>query len=229
MNYLTHALPYLDDAAFLAGTALPDWLSVVDRKLRVRPVHLTEPSASADPLLQAFARGAQQHLDDDGWFHSTRAFNEVTAELGLLFRTRWGSPDGFRCGFLAHIVLELLIDAELAERYPAALDVYYTTLATIDPGWIEATASAILGKPATKLGWFVELFQREAVLRDYADDDRLCRRLNQVLSRVKLSPLPVTAPSWMAEARPLVRQRLVDLLPPALYPWPETFDKRSLP
>ena len=36
MNYLAHAYQYLSDPYFVAGTNLPDWLSVVDRKVRVR-------------------------------------------------------------------------------------------------------------------------------------------------------------------------------------------------
>ena len=36
MNYLSHALGCLDDDPYvLAGTSVPDWLSVVDRKVRV--------------------------------------------------------------------------------------------------------------------------------------------------------------------------------------------------
>ena len=36
MNYFAHGHRFVDDPYFLAGTAVPDWLSVVDRKVRVR-------------------------------------------------------------------------------------------------------------------------------------------------------------------------------------------------
>ena len=40
MNYFAHALPFLDDDPyFVAGTGVPDWLSVADRDVRVRLKH----------------------------------------------------------------------------------------------------------------------------------------------------------------------------------------------
>ena len=36
MNYFAHGRPFVDDPYFLAGTAVPDWLNVVDRRVRVR-------------------------------------------------------------------------------------------------------------------------------------------------------------------------------------------------
>ena len=36
MNYFAHGYRYIDRPWFLAGTALPDWLNVVDRRVRVR-------------------------------------------------------------------------------------------------------------------------------------------------------------------------------------------------
>ncbi len=36
MNYLAHGWRYTDEPYVLAGTAAPDWLSVIDRKIRLR-------------------------------------------------------------------------------------------------------------------------------------------------------------------------------------------------
>ena len=36
MNYLAHGFRFTDEPYFLAGTAAPDWLSVIDRKMRLR-------------------------------------------------------------------------------------------------------------------------------------------------------------------------------------------------
>jgi len=59
----------------------------------------------------------------------------------------------------------------------------------------------------------VEIFRQKQFLRDYFDDRRLLVRLNQVLERVKLSPLPDRAEELLAAAREIVRQRADDLLP----------------
>ena len=37
MNYFAHALPFLDQPYFMAGTAVPDWLTVVDRQRGFAP------------------------------------------------------------------------------------------------------------------------------------------------------------------------------------------------
>jgi len=220
MNYFTHALPHLRDPAFIAGTALPDWLSVVNRKVRVRTKTLSPFFESDDPFIAALATGAQRHLDDDGWFHGTRGFAEVTAELGLLFRDRLGGTDGFRCGFLGHLTLELLLDAVLWERFPAEMDTYYELIAEVDAARVEAVVTQITGQNPEGLAWFIEHYRQEEILRDYADDYRLARRLNQVLRRVKLAALPDEAPRWLAEARLIVRVRVMDVLPATDYPWP---------
>jgi hypothetical protein len=67
------------------------------------------------------------------------------------------------------------------------------------------------------LAWFIEIFRTEQVLRDYSDDDRLLNRLNQVLRRVKLSPLPAEAAAFVAASREIVRQRINELLPDQLF------------
>lgn len=204
----------------MAGTALPDWLSVVDRKLRLRPKML-EPFLEGDDLLAAeLAAGALQHLADDDWFHRTRGFAEVTAAVGLVFRRGLAGSDGFRCGFLGHIVTEMLLDAVLITRYPAEFKQYDAELQRLEPAQIAAAVEKYAGRPADSLAMFISLFQQEKILLDYAADARLLWRLNQVLKRVKLTPLPAEAADWIAEARWLVDARRHDLLPDEHYAWP---------
>jgi len=220
MNYFAHGLAHLDRPYFLAGTALPDWLSVVDRKLRLRTKSLTPQLESSELAQRELAAGALRHLEDDAWFHSTRGFAEVTAELTELFRQRLNGGDGFWCGFLGHVVTELLIDAALEERYPDRLERYYAMLSEVDPRFVEHAVEQWTGQRPQMLATFVELFVSHAFLRDYADDERLLVRLNQVLRRVKLTPLPDATAEWIGIARSCVRERLDDLLPSTHFEWP---------
>lgn len=220
MNYFAHGLAHLDRPHFLAGTALPDWLSVVDRRVRLRTRMLTPQLASPDPFNAELSAGALRHLEDDAWFHSTRGFAEVSGELSELFRERLQGGDGFWCGFLGHVATELLIDAALMERYPERLDSYYDALRQVDSRFVEERVTEWAGFRPQQLATFIQFFCTQQYLRDYTTDDRLLVRLNQVLWRVKLTPLPNAAVDWVADARQRVRQRLEELLPANRYTWP---------
>lgn len=213
MNYLAHALRYFDRPEFMVGTAVPDWLSVVDRRVRMRP-KLVEPwTTHADFQLAEIAGGIAQHLWDDGWFHATRGFAEVTSQLAMMFRNAVGPGDGFRCGFLGHIVTEMLIDGVLIDEDPRRLNDYHAVLDQVDPQLVEHVVNRISVKPTNRLASFIELYRREKILESYQDSQRLLVRLNQVLRRVKLIPLPETAIRVLDEGRVLIGQRLADLLP----------------
>ena len=69
MNYFAHALPFLDQPYFVAGTAVPDWLSVIDRKMRVPSKAARTLVAHEDPRVAGVAAGIIRHHDDDRWFH----------------------------------------------------------------------------------------------------------------------------------------------------------------
>lgn len=65
MNYFAHALHFLGDPYFIAGTGVPDWLTVADRRVRLRRRHLPLALTDPDRVRRAVAGGVQQHLDDD--------------------------------------------------------------------------------------------------------------------------------------------------------------------
>ncbi|HLQ47235.1 MAG TPA: hypothetical protein VK137_20995 [Planctomycetaceae bacterium] len=220
MNYFAHAIRFLDRPYFVAGTAVPDWLSVADRKVRVRAA-LIEPFLLNDGSPPAeVAAGAWQHLDDDRWFHQTRAFAEVTADLAVRFRQALAPDDSLRAGFLGHIVTELLIDAELIERHPGLIERYYEVVGRIEPLAVQQAVNAMSKQPTENLAPLMSRFIEERFLPDYLSDERLLHRLNQVLRRVKLPPLPAQATSVLSLSRPLIRDRLRELLPEEHFQFP---------
>ncbi len=228
MNYLAHAIRFLDRPEFVAGTAVPDWLSVADRKIRVRPKHV-EPFLDHPELpLAELAAGIHQHHADDGWFHATRGFAEVTAILGKMFREAVGPGDGFRCGFLGHIVTEMLIDGVLIDDQPELLREYYDVVDRIEPAFVQQSVNRMSAVPTESLALFIRIYQREKILVDYQDSRRLWVRLNQMLRRVKLVPLPEAALTVLDDGRRLIRQRLDDLLPSDRFPY-SPLAKDSLP
>ena len=215
MNYFAHGFRFTDRPYFLVGTALPDLLSAVDRGVRLRGRRVS-PFAEASGGDEAeLAAGVLQHLADDQWFHDTHAFLEVSGELTRLFRTLLGADDGFRPGFLGHITTELLLDAVLIERDPGHLDRYYEAVANVDPRFVEETVNRMAKVPTDQVARFLPVFVEIQFLRDYVRSDRLLFRLNQVMRRVRLKPLPDETTSLLDVARTLVETRADELLPDA--------------
>src|SRR5262245_30283705 len=158
MNYLAHGWRFAAEPYFLAGTAAPDWLSVIDRKVRLRSRRAAEFVADPDPLLAAVARGVVQHHVDDAWFHATPACNELNLAFAVEIRSSLPGDEGFRPSFLGHILVELLLDAVLAEEEPRRLDNYYAALSELDPAATERAISRLATQPAERVAALIPRF-----------------------------------------------------------------------
>ena len=212
MNYFAHAHTFLDRPYFLAGTAVPDWLTVADRPVRLRTRHAEAHQNDSDPLTAQVAAGALQHLRDDKRFHVARAFAETSMALTARAREVLDEETGLRPYFLGHLLVELLLDAALIADAPDRLTKYYDVLDRLDPEQIERAVNRIAPRPTHRLAAFIELFRRERVLWDYLDDDRLMIRLNQIMRRVRLDALPPTFAAILPAARKRVAERRHELL-----------------
>jgi hypothetical protein len=211
MNYFAHGCRFLDNPHFLVGTAVPDWLSVVDRKVRTHRARALQFVANSDPRVVGVAQGIVQHHYDDAWFHNTDAFNLLSWEITRLCYSALPKDEGFRPSFLGHILVELLLDAVLIAADPARLERYYAAMESVDAAAVQDAVSEIAGRPADQLAWFIERFCQVRFLCDYADDGKLLYRLNQVLSRVKLAPLPDNFRSVLGPAREMVTAQAEEL------------------
>jgi hypothetical protein len=212
MNYFAHALPFLADPYFVAGTAVPDWLAVVDRRVRVKGKNVEPLAAHPDPETAAVARGLLQHFRDDSQFHGTRAFAETSLELSAAVRRILAVDNGFRPSFLAHVLIEVLLDWTLAEDTPLGLDAYYRTLEALDPAIVQEAVNRMSAATTDRLAPMIFLFCRERILWDYGQDDKLLVRMNQVMRRVGFAPLPEGVRELFPDARQLVRRRQHELL-----------------
>ncbi len=213
MNYLAHGRAYLDRPFMLAGTAVPDWLGAVARKSRIRSQRAAGFVGHPDARIAELAQGIVQHHADDAWFHQTPAFVDLSMRFTTEVRGRLPADDRFRPGFLGHILVELLLDAHLAESSPHLLADYYRSLAELDAAWLEATINHMAPRPTDRLAWLVDLFRRERFLEDYRSDAGLFFRLNQVMLRVGLEPLPDPVAKALPICRQAVYARASELLP----------------
>lgn len=224
MNYLSHARRFLDRPYFVAGVAIPDWLSAVDRKVRVRSkgalqylrTNATNLELQIDPLEATpqveIAKGIVQHIHDDKWFHLSESFVVLNARLSKSLRDRFDHQDSLKTNFFAHVAIELLMDACLVDQTPDLVNAYYQLIRNLDLEIIEEVVESISQKPLRgRLADFIQRFLDERFLADYQDDTSLLRRLNNVMSRVKLDAFPSSVVHWLADARSEVRRCLPEL------------------
>lgn len=212
MNYFAHGRRFLDNPHFVAGTAVPDWLNVVNRRVKARSKLANSYIADANPIVAAVAQGIVQHHFDDAWFHQTRAFQELNLQFTVAIRELLKPDPGFRPSIVGHILVELLLDATLIEQDLQQLDAYYAALAKIQPKGVAEAVHRITGKEVERLSDFIPLFAAERFLYDYLDDDSLLMRLNHVMRRIQLTPLPTTVLQFFPQARRDVHQRRNELL-----------------
>lgn len=212
MNYFAHGRWMLDEPYRLAGVATPDWLSILDRKVRARSKYAAPFLSDPDPRIAQVAKGVTQHHHDDRWFHQTEAFARLNLEFTVQLKERIVDDEGFRPRFLGHILIELLLDAILIEESPEQLDQYYESMRSLDYAFVEGAVSRMTNRPAANLRLLIPRFCDEAFLYDYVDDEKLFRRLNQVMKRVKLEPLPRSVIPFFAVARGEVRSHRDALL-----------------
>jgi len=206
MNYFAHSFRFLDNPYVLAGTSLPDWLSVVNRRARLRRATLIQYVDSQDERLRQLVTGVIQHLDDDLRFHNAPVFSDVLVQVLRLIQPVVNGR-AVPLTFLAHLMTEVMFDAALLDRFPHGADDYYAALSRIDPSWVEMATEMITGQHVENLGSFIRLFCREGILHDYKDDPATFRRMNQVMARLRLPPLPSSFLQVLPRIRSLVGAR----------------------
>ena len=130
----------------------------------------------------------------------------------VAIRDRLPADDGLRPSFLGHILVELLLDDALIQADQARLDAYYKAIDGLDPEVVAWTVERMSGKPVPRLAELIPRFSEVRFLYDYAQDATLLFRLNNVMDRVKLTPLPVELAEWFPIARESVNQRVAELL-----------------
>ena len=213
VNYFAHGLRFIDRPLFLAGTAVPDWLSVVDRRMRMRHRLVAPVADSSGSPAAEVAAGVLQHLDDDQYFHRCRAFVEISGALAVAFRDRLPGTSDYRPGVLGHITSELVLDGVLIERDPGRLEQYYEAMAGVDAFAVqEAVNRMARGGTTERLVEMVSQFCQRRFLGDYVDPERLLYRLNQVMRRIKLASLPDEVLPVIERGRELVEPRVSELL-----------------
>ena len=211
MNYLAHGYRYTDRPYVLAGTALPDWLRASDGRYRFRPGVLPPGREDGSPLAE-LSRGIARHLRDDVLFHRAHAFEATVTTITARLRSRFPDRPYLRAHFLAHLLTELLLDATLVEQNPGILERYYDALERVELEAVEQIVVGAFGQSPPRFLDRVKRFRRERFIEDYQRDEGLLRRIEQVVARVGLPPLPEGLQDVLGPARAIVADRADGLL-----------------
>ncbi|MFT7641435.1 MAG: hypothetical protein ACI9G1_003183 [Pirellulaceae bacterium] len=196
----------------MAGTAIPDWLNIIDRRMKTRRKSAIQFVKDADTRVAKIARGIVQHHHDDDWFHRTRAFAELNLQLTVMAREALPNDEGFRPSFLGHILVELLLDGILYRQQPDLLDRYYEAIERIDVELLQDTINRISNRNSELIVTLIPKFCSARFLYDYVENEKLLMRLNGVMKRVKLNLLPDSFANMFSAAREMVEQRQDELL-----------------
>jgi hypothetical protein len=217
MNFLSHGLlvRHTGSAHVLVGSALPDLAPLADRRLR-----LTEKRLLALEELGAheLVLGCRSHRAVDRAFHHGEPFNTarkaVEATLDVEDRPRSPIP----VGMLAHMLVEVGIDAEILLRFPAfARETYPQAFDDYDWPALMALLREVCEHPTDALEDLVGRFDSGAFLMTYETDGGVIDRMAGMATRLGRGPMDEAARAWLApavaEARRLGAERFDALMP----------------
>ena len=188
MNFISHY--FLDqhsdqtDSFFFVGISTPDLISNFDRRIRLKAGTLSkvEPS-DARPEADSFFKGVVRHFEVDRIFHSSDFFYRETHFLAQLLRERFGDQVK-RSNFVAHILLELILDRVLILRHNDLLFSFYSHFERSDvPELVELT-EWIVQQTIPGYGEFLEQFAQKRFLYRYVNQWYLIRVLKGILAQI---------------------------------------------
>lgn len=203
----------MDRPHAVAGSSLPDWLATGARRSRIDLAALRETELPPGSPEADLAEGVLRHHADDAWFHRGEAFRALNTRIGAHLRQRLaeaGTPvrmdkgPRVRTQFVAHVLIEMLLDAELLREDDTLLDRYYGALDGIDAEEIEAFVGRHGRRPAPGFAAFLDRFREQPFLRLYVTAEGIADLLGRVHRRVGRIGLPEGMATFVEEVRPWV-------------------------
>ncbi len=188
MNLVAHY--YLDrdrvNSHFVVGVATPDLLSIYNSNLRIKARHLKKMSEDqAGMITPPFLSGLYRHFFADGIFHLSPTFERQTKRISNMLKSYFPELNIQRKFFIAHILLELLIDKILIDDNPGILNSYYGHFGALQPFRdLRKTSEIALGRNLPNYESYMQKFLRLQYLYNYAKFDHISRVLQKILQRV---------------------------------------------
>lgn len=181
MNFFSHY--YFDrteQASFNTGLILPDLLrNFLNVRLPVLDLNFGIETPENEIL-----KGCLKHIERDGSFHQSEFFVQSNAQLIKMIKDNGFAEQLPRYWFLAHIMVELCLDAVLIERDVNLLHKFYNDLGETHKNPSLAKFISFLGEEKTEV--FLSKFGRFLEARylfSYTDSSRMAFALNMISKR----------------------------------------------
>ncbi len=191
MNFVSHY--YLDrqrseDPHFFFGVITPDLVGIFDRKIKLKPHTIPELDRAGHlPEDLEFYRGVKRHFEADAVFHTSEFFLSQTAALGDRLREVFDEKTLPRSYFLAHILLELLLDKVLIQEHPEILPEFYQHLKNIPYLHQLRLSEWVCKTKMHRYQAYLMRFEERQYLYDYADWRHILFVMRRILDKVNIN------------------------------------------
>lgn len=187
MNFIAHF--FLDrenpESFFAIGAATPDLLSIYNPTLRIKKHHvkdldlnvLTEP----DLIL---LDGVNRHFHADAVFHTSNFFHRETKWLSKQLERRLPENAVPRKYFIAHILLELILDKALIQDHPGLLEDYYRHFDDSPSEQVRLSTQKVSQHDLPNYERFLAKFRENRYLYHYQRWDHIVFVLKKIMEKV---------------------------------------------
>jgi hypothetical protein len=198
MNFLSHYFFYkTKDPYYNTGLILPDLVKNYCNS------HINPIGNFNRPALISLAEGSLKHLECDKKFHNSEFFKISTHFLSAAFDAECQWP---RKWFLNHLLMEILLDRVLMDKYEKLCEQFYYDLSCVNIEEIGVFLKMIgLSNPQNfQIGF--ERFVNSKFIFEYQHNEKICFALNKVYQKVGINY------EWTNEDNLLIQNKLPEIL-----------------
>lgn len=186
MNFLSHF--YLDreieNAPFIVGVCTPDLVSLYSREIRIK--HLPVLPAHSSHYI-SFTQGIQRHFEADKIFHSSPFFLAEMEQVNHFLNHHFTEIPVKRSFFVAHVLVELLIDKVLISKDEKLIPDFYQHFHKVGHTHIAEMTQIAVKKEIDNYEAFIQKFLQNQYLYHYSEYDYIIYVLQRIVRRVGIT------------------------------------------
>lgn len=194
MNFLSHYYLHKknDNNYFNIGLTLPDVIGLHNKHVRLTEKHINNliSTDTSDNYLSLF-EGMRLHFMVDRWFHKSDFFKRNIIFLQEEYLK--ASKKENIASYYSHILLEIIIDRYLLNKYPLIADDFYQNYQEFNFYNITDLFLGVKNFDTVKFLDFVRLFSYSDFLKRYNNNKEVINDLKRVTLRIGL-PIKIETP-----------------------------------